>query len=266
MQQFFLTKIFILMEYNSFYKKIVKGKTIVLLHGFLESCEIWNDVAQELKKDCLCIIPDLLGHGKTPVISKIHTMEMMAEHINSILETEKIEECILVGHSMGGYVSLAFAEKYPQKVKGIILMNSTPLPDSDEKKANRERVANAVDNDKTFFIRNSVTNLFSEENKILMKEKIEDVIKIAAQTPNEGIKAASLGMKERPDRTLILKSLSVPKHFILGKKDALIPYEELATLAKEIGATYSLLEGGHMSYIENKTETIAILKNFFDEI
>lgn len=266
MWQFFLTKILFLMEYNSFYKKAGKGKTLILLHGFLESCEVWNELIEVLEKDFHLIVPDLLGHGKTPATSKVHTMEMMAEQVFSILETEKIEECILVGHSMGGYVSLAFAEKYPQKVKGIVLMNSTPLPDSDEKKANRERVVTVVDNDKTFFIRSSVTNLFSEENKQLMKVKIEEIINVASKTPNEGIKAASLGMKERPNRTLILKSLPAPKHFIIGKKDALIPYEELVTLANEIGATYSLLEGGHMSYIENKSETISILKNFINEV
>ncbi|MDO4781783.1 MAG: alpha/beta fold hydrolase [Capnocytophaga felis] len=254
------------MEYNSFYKKAGKGKTVILLHGFLESCEVWNELIEVLEKDFHFIVPDLLGHGKTPAISKIHTMEMMAQQVLSILENENIEECILVGHSMGGYVSLAFAEKYPQKVKGVILMNSTPLPDSDEKKANRERVVNLVDNDKTFFIRNSVTNLFSEENKLLMKEKIEKIINIALQTPAEGIKAASLGMKDRPNRTLILKALQAPKHFIIGKEDALIPHEELAALTNEIGATYSLLDGGHMSFIEDKLQTISILKNFINEV
>lgn len=254
------------MEYNSFYKKIGNGKKLVLLHGFLESSEVWDDMVKELQNDFCLIIPDLLGHGKTPTIANIHTMEMMAEAVFSILENEQINDAVFVGHSMGGYVSLAFAEKYPQKVKGIVLMNSTPLPDSDEKKANRERVANAVDNDKTFFIRNSVTNLFSEENKLLMREKIEEIINIASQTPAEGIKAASLGMKDRPDRTLILKALHASKHFIIGKNDALIPYKEMVTLAEKIGATYSLLEGGHMSYIENKSETISILKNFINEI
>lgn len=249
-----------LMEYNSFYKTAGQGKTLVLLHGFLESCEVWNDTISALKTDFKLIAPDLLGHGKTPAMADIHTMEMMADAVFSVLKREKTGKATFIGHSMGGYVSLAFAEKYPQLLDGIILMNSTPLPDSDEKKANRERVIGAVEQDKTFFIRNAVTNLFSDGNKIQMKKQIEEIIEIAQQTPNQGIKAASLGMKERPNRTDVLKKLSVPVHFIIGKNDALIPHKELITLAENLQISYSLLDGGHMSYIENQSETIEILK------
>ncbi|MDO4229326.1 MAG: alpha/beta fold hydrolase [Capnocytophaga sp.] len=254
------------MNYTSYYKKIGQGKNIVLLHGFLESSEVWQQIIEKLQDKYCIIAPDLLGHGKTVSIADIHSMEMMAEAVNQILETEKINECILVGHSMGGYVALAFAEKFPQKTKGILLMNSTPLPDSDEKKANRDRVVTAVDNEKTFFVRNAVTNLFSEENKVLMKDKVEQVIKIAMQIPNQGIKAASLGMKNRPDRTAVLKSLHIAKHFIIGREDALIPYNKLIEIANQVNASYSILNGGHMSYIENESETIQILNDFANEI
>lgn len=253
------------MKHNSFYKKIGQGKTLVLLHGFLESSEVWNELVKALKNDFSFIIPDLLGHGKTPSIAKIHSMEMMAEAVFSVLEDEKINEAIFIGHSMGGYVSLAFAEKYPQKVAGLVLMNSTPLPDSDEKKINRERAANAVDNDKNFFIRNAVTHLFSEKNQKLLIGEVEEIIEIAMKTPSEGIKAASLGMKDRPDRTHILRSAPT-KLLIIGKDDGLIPAKELTDLATKNNIPFALLEGGHMSYIENKSETIEILKKFADEI
>lgn len=253
------------MKHNSFYKKTGQGKTLVLLHGFLESSEVWNELVELLKNDFSLIIPDLLGHGKTPSVANIQSMEMMAEAVFSVLESEKIEKATFVGHSMGGYVSLAFAEKYPQKVAGLVLMNSTPLPDSDEKKRNRERVAKAVDSDKSFFIRNAVTHLFSEKNQTLMHSEVEKIIEIAMKTPSEGIKAASLGMKDRPDRTHIL-TCAPAKLLIIGKNDGLIPANELTALATEHNVPFTVLEGGHMSYIENKSETIDILKKFANEI
>ncbi|WGU70417.1 alpha/beta fold hydrolase [Capnocytophaga canimorsus] len=108
-----------------FYTQKGKGKAVILLHGFLENHTIWEKFAEELSATHRVITPDLAGHGKTPCFSEIHPMEMMAEGIFEILQAEKIKDCILVGHSMGGYVSLAFAEKYPDQIKGIVLMNST---------------------------------------------------------------------------------------------------------------------------------------------
>ncbi|CEN49046.1 Beta-ketoadipate enol-lactone hydrolase I (fragment) [Capnocytophaga canimorsus] len=122
-----------------FYTKKGKGKAVILLHGFLENHTIWEKFAEELSATHRVITPDLAGHGKTPCFSEIHPMEMMAEGIFEILQAEKIKDCILVGHSMGGYVSLAFAEKYPDQVKGIVLMNSTAAADSIEKQKNREK-------------------------------------------------------------------------------------------------------------------------------
>lgn len=239
---------------------------IVLLHGFLESNRIWDDIKTNLNTDFEIITPDLLGHGKAPVISKIHTMEMMAEALNTQFAENSDEKYLLVGHSMGGYVALAFAEKFTEKVSGIVLMNSTPLPDSDEKKANRERVAKAIDAEKSFFIKSAITSLFSDKNKVLFENELTQLIDIAMQTPNEGIKSASLGMKERPNRTDLLKSLSIPKHFIIGKNDGLIPYQDLINIANETKASYWVVDGGHLAYIENKNETIETLNHFIQKV
>lgn len=238
---------------------------ILLLHGFLESQEIWAEIKKDLSTDYQVLTPDLLGHGTAETIAEIHTMEMMAEKLHSQL-AENQEKNILVGHSMGGYVALAFAEMFPEKVSGIILMNSTTLPDSEEKKENRERVVKIIDKDKSFFVRNAITNLFGEKNKIIFEKEREKLIEIAMKTPNEGIKSASLGMKNRPDRTQILKSLEIPKHFIIGKNDALIPFETLIDVANQTNASYSLLDGGHLSYIENQADTISILRNFIEKV
>ena len=229
---------------QSFYQKEGKrkNKTIVFLHGFLEDHTIWQPISKALSTEYFTLSIDLLGHGQSPTIAPVHTMEMMANQVNDILLKEEIEHCTIVGHSMGGYVALAFAELFPKKVEGIVLLNSTTLPDSP--------------------VRTAVTNLFSDENKTLMKPVLNKLIDIAMRTPNEGIKAASLGMKQRPDRTELFEQLTAKKHIIMGKKDALIPSDSLIALAQKAGASYTLLSGGHLVYIENEAETIEALRNF----
>lgn len=257
-----------MLEYTFSYKENGnnKNKSIVFLHGFLENCIIWNPLAENLSSDYYCLMIDLLGHGKTSTIAHVHTMELMAEEVKMILEKLEVKSCTLVGHSMGGYVALAFAELYPEMVEGLVLMNSTPLPDSDEKKANRDRVLKVIEKDKNLFVRTAVTNLFAEDNKLLFSEALEKLIAIGIATPDEGIKAAAMGMKGRPDRTEVFEKLSAKKHIIMGKNDALIPYEAMIEIANRVGATYTLLLGGHLSYIENETATIEALRLFMKQL
>nr|WP_314289182.1 alpha/beta fold hydrolase [uncultured Capnocytophaga sp.] len=252
----------------SFYtqKGSKSAKTVVFLHGFLEDSSIWESISNVLSRDYRVLCIDLLGHGKTPVISSVHTMEMMAEEVNVVLEDEGIEMCTLVGHSMGGYVSLAFGELFPEKIEGLVLLNSTPLPDSEEKKANRDRVLKVIEKEKELFVRTAVNNLVSEENRTKIKSALERLVQIGLCTPNEGIVAASLGMKERPNRTSVLKSLAIKRGFILGKSDALISYEEMESLAKTLAMECEVLSGGHLVYIENESDTIEVLRNFLQSL
>ena len=126
----------------------LSNKTLVFLHGFLEDSTVWNALSKSLSDTYKILCIDLLGHGKTPTIAPIHTMEMMADEVKAVLDYENITQCTLVGHSMGGYVALAFAERFPKNVEGLVLLNSTPLPDSEEKKANRDRVLKVIEKEK----------------------------------------------------------------------------------------------------------------------
>ena len=244
----------------------LSNKTLVFLHGFLEDSTVWNALSKLLSDTYKILCIDLLGHGKTPTIAPIHTMEMMADEVKAVLDYENITQCTLVGHSMGGYVALAFVEHFPKNVEGLVLLNSTPLPDSEEKKANRDRVLKVIEKEKELFVRTAITNLFSEENRTTMTAALQQLINIGDSTPNEGIVAASLGMKERPDRTSVLQHLSAKKLFILGKEDTLIPYQKMTALGESIGMQSAVLEGGHLVYIENEAATIEVLRNFMKQI
>lgn len=243
-----------------------KGTAIVLLHGFLENQTMWNAFVPEFSKKHRVITIDLLGHGNTECMGYVHSMEDNADVVHAVLAELRIRKAIFVGHSMGGYVALAFAEMYPDYIKGLVLLNSTSRADSKERKANRDRAIKAVKQSFTNFISLSIANLFSEENRERLKDAIESVKKEALKTPLQGIVASLEGMKIRMDREVLLHLTPYPKMLILGKKDPVLNYEENLEQIEETAIQLVTFPDGHMSHIENETELTKILLDFFKKI
>jgi len=243
-----------------------KGTAVVLLHGFLENKTMWNFYVSELSKKNRIITIDLLGHGETESLSYVQTMEENADVVNEVLSKLKIRKAILVGHSMGGYVSLAFAELYPEKMKGLVLLNSTSKEDSTERKKNRDRAIKAVKKDYETFIRLSIANLFSEENREILINEIGAVKIQALKTPLQGIVASLEGMKIRKDREFLLHTTTFSKLLILGKKDPVLNYDENLEQIKNTDVELVIFPDGHMSSIENREELLTVLADFFKGI
>lgn len=244
------------------YFEIGKGAAVVLLHGFLENQSMWNDFIPELSKRNRVITIDLLGHGATECMGYVHTMEDQADMIQAVLAELKIKKAVFVGHSMGGYIALAFAELFPEYMKGLVLMNSTSRADSEERKTNRDRAIKAVKKDHTSFIRLSIANLFSEENRTLLVDEVEKVKLEALKTPAQGIIAALEGMKMRKDREVLLHVTAFPKMLILGKKDGVLNYDENTNQIENTDVQLLSFPDGHMSQIENKVETLKAIIDF----
>jgi pimeloyl-ACP methyl ester carboxylesterase len=251
---------------NVSYSDTGKGTTVVLLHGFLENKLMWNELVPELSLKNRVVSIDLLGHGQTDCLSYIHTMEDQADMVQAVLHELKIRKAVFVGHSMGGYVALAFAELYPEKIKGLVLMNSTSYADSKERKVNRDRAIKAVKQDYTTFVRLSIANLFSEENREKITLQIEKVKLEALKTPLQGIIAALEGMKIRKDREVLLHLTDYPKLIILGKKDGVLNYEENRNQIENTSVELVTFPDGHMSHIENKEELKLVFKDFLKKI
>lgn len=248
-----------------FYTDDGNGEPIVLLHGFLENTAMWKPFLPELSKKNRVICIDLLGHGKTGCLGYIHTMELMAETIGAVLNHLNIENPTLVGHSMGGYVSLAFAERNQDTLKGLCLLNSTPQEDSQEKKQNRDRAIIAVKQNHKTFIRMAVANLFSTENRTNFKTEINETIEHALKTPLQGIIAALEGMKIRKNRLKFLQNLSTKKMIIIGQKDPVLSYENLISIIEPTNIKIIKLPDGHMSHIENKDEILHEIMYFIEK-
>lgn len=243
-----------------------KGTTIVLLHGFLENKSMWNHFIPELTQKNRVITIDLLGHGATECLGYVHTMEDNADVVHAVLSELRIRKAIFVGHSMGGYVALAFAELYPDTMKGLVLLNSTARADSEERKKNRDRAIKAVKQSFVNFISLSIANLFSENNRERLATTIEKIKKEALQTPLQGIVASLEGMKIRQDREVLLHLTPFPKLLILGEKDPVLNYEETKEQIENTAVQLITFPDGHMSHIENQDELLAVLLSFFKSI
>lgn len=231
-----------------------EGPVIVLLHGFLENSKMWHKIVPALLREYRVICVDLLGHGETESIGYVHTMEDMADAVHYILHFLQLKKVVLIGHSMGGYVALAFAELYPEIMAGLVLMNSTAKEDSVERKANRDRAILAVKQNYKNAISMSVANLFSEANREKLRKEIEWAKNEALQTSLQGIIAAQEGMKARKDREALLHTTLFPKMLLLGKKDPVLNYEENKLQVENTNVALVTFNDGHMSHFENAQE------------
>jgi len=248
------------------YSDTGKGNAIVLIHGFLENQTMWQDLAPELCQKYRVITLDLLGHGESDCLGYVHSMEENADVVQAVLSKLRIRKAVFVGHSMGGYVALAFAELYPEKIRGLVLLNSTSKADSEERKDNRNRAIKAVKKDYTTFVRLSITNLFSEENREILTDEIEKVKIEALKTPIQGIVASLEGMKNRKDREVLLHLSPYPKMLILGEKDPVLIYETALEQIKNTAVKFVTFPDGHMSHIENREELKDVLLGFFKSV
>ena len=236
-----------------------RGPCIVLLHGFLLSPSIWVDLAPKLSKKNQIIIIDLPGHGKSGCIAETHTMELMAEVVNSILEENDILEASFIGHSMGGYISLAFAEEYPTKINKLVLLNSSSEEDSQERKTNRDRAIKIIRQNEIVFIKMAIASLFPEEKRNQFQHYIDEFSNEALDFPVEGIIATIKGMKIRKDRTSVLKSFQGDKYMISGIEDPIITISSSEKVANESQTKLLKVRSGHMSVNENIDEIVKIM-------
>ena len=238
------------------------GNALVLIHGFLENSTMWKSLIPSLSKRNKVISIDLLGHGKSDCLGYVHTMELFAETIEALLKHLKIRKCTLVGHSLGGYVALAFADKNPENVKGLCLLNSTSNEDSEERKDIRTRANKMVQTNFESMVKISISNLFYQENIARFSAEIELLKKEALTTSLQGYMAAQEGMKIRPNRNHVLTNATFKKLLIIGEKDPIIDVTISLEEAQKTNTKYVIFDGGHMSFIENEQELLAVLQSF----
>ena len=261
-----------------FYRVIGEGKPVLLLHGFGEDGEIWDKQVECLKTRFRLIVPDLPGSGKSGIISRepgVGSQELavgMADYadlVKSILHEEKITECIMLGHSLGGYITLAFAEKYPASLNAFGLLHSSAFADSEEKKAARRKSNTFIKNNGAYeFLKASIPGLFKAseglESTDRLNKPFEALIERGRNFSAEALIQYYEAMIARPDRTEVLKTFPGPILFIIGQHDNAVPFQQSLQQCylPAISHVDILRNSAHMGMMEETDKVNEIISAF----
>ncbi|WP_139925568.1 alpha/beta fold hydrolase [Hymenobacter sp. DG01] len=239
--------------------------TLVFLHGFLESNEIWDDFLQDFPAEFQTLRPNLPGYGPDPAPSPNYSLEAAADYVQTQLQAAGVHQALLVGHSMGGYVALAFAEKFPAQVAGLCLFHSSALPDSEEDRERRQRNREFLEqHGVAAFTEEFLKPQFSAAHRESMEHHVEMLQRIGAAVPLATALGSMDAMAHRPDRRQVLEKATYPVLFIAGKDDKAVPlaktHEE--SLLPDYSTVLWLANVGHLGFLERPADTRKAIEGF----
>jgi len=252
-----------------FYSDEGKGLPVLLVHGYLETGDVWIPFAEKLSQSHRIITVDLPGHGQSDLYGETHTMEFLAGALCGLLDTIGIEKIFIVGHSLGGYVTLAFLEHFASRLYGYCLFHSHPFADTREIIEKREREIMIVNAGKKFLIYpENVKRMFAEKNLEKFTSELERSKSIASGISAEGITSVLRGMMERPSRLDLMQEGSVPCLWILGSDDSYIPCELMKNRVTLPSRTELVIlqNSGHLGFIEETDKSVSAIKEFINKI
>jgi pimeloyl-ACP methyl ester carboxylesterase len=252
-----------------FYNVSGSGDTLVLLHGFCEDQNIWELLIPPLAQQYKLILIDLPGFGKSEGLKDIPSVESYAESVSAVLKQEGISGCSMIGHSLGGYVTLAFAEKYPQMLYGIGLFHSQPYPDDDARKEARLKAKQFVKEvSSSRYVGELMGNLFSPEFKQQYPQSVSEIIKRYQATKPVGIIYALDAMRTRKDRTEMLKAFRKDVLYLVAEKDNVIPYQKSLAMAHLSPKSEVILlkNSSHMGMIEEPENALKAINTWAGEL
>jgi pimeloyl-ACP methyl ester carboxylesterase len=252
-----------------FYRVYGSGKKLMLIHGFPETGHIWRNQVEHLKNKFQLVIPDLPGSGHSGMVPDM-SMEGMAAVLKAIMDEESAPSdgrWVVIGHSMGGYITLALAEKHPQYLSGFGLLHSTAYADSEEKKTARRKGIEFIRQHGTSeFLKTSVPNMFAGSTKTENQALVENFLREANNFSPDPLVSYYEAMMKRPDRAHVLQNARVPVLFIMGENDTIIPLSDGLKLCSlpEKSYIHILRKSGHMGMWEEPAHTSEILEQFLN--
>jgi pimeloyl-ACP methyl ester carboxylesterase len=236
---------------------------VVLLHGFAERATVWDEFIKHLPESNTYLRLDYAN------LTFCQTIEEYADWVNSELEERNIEKIALIGHSMGGYISMAFAEKYPEKLVGLGLFHTTAYADSEEKKNARLKTVDFIEKFGTaVFVEDFLPNMYHRDYRKLHKDAILESLDDNRKIKKEALIVATLAMRNRIDRSLILEKLEIPIFCIIGKDDKFISYESSLELIKLIHNPDVLIlnKVAHAGFAEATLVCSVFITNFLNDL
>ena len=248
----------------SYYKEGESQIPVVLVHGFCEDSRMWDEWIPLLGKKHPILSIDLPGFGSSERLNRISIMDM-ADAVAAVLDFHKIEKCVLVGHSMGGYVACAFAEKYGYLLAGLCMFHSQPFADTPAKKEGRLKAIDFINrNGHVVFVRQLIPKLFAYDYSKGYQAEVNRMIYYAAKYEQAAIIDSLHAMRQRPDRSGVLERIKCPVQFFIGKEDVAIPYD--VSLAQvnlpNIADIQIYKDVGHMGMFKSPRKTAKAFKKF----
>jgi pimeloyl-ACP methyl ester carboxylesterase len=255
-----------------FYRLEGEGKPVLFLHGFGENGNIWNGQINALKEKYLLIVPDLPGSGDSEILEGEVSLEDYAEVIKAIYDeviSKDQQEICMIGHSMGGYITLAFAEKYSNLLNSFGLFHSSAFADDADKISTRKKgIEFITKHGSDPFLKSSIPNLFSEQTKKEKPQLITQLFELAKNISPTALIQYYQAMMRRPNRVAVLESFKKPVLFIIGKNDQAVPLQSSLEQCSvpEISTVHILQNSGHMGMWEEEQSSnvylLSFLKNF----
>ncbi|MDF2067203.1 alpha/beta hydrolase [Bacillus sp. Cr_A10] len=238
-----------------------QGEVLFLIHGFCGSSAYWSRVVPLLANQYRVIAIDLPGHGESEVQDNVNQIDDYADFIHQFLDSLELDKVTMLGHSLGGYITLAFAEKYSERLNGFSLIHSTGFPDSEEAKKGRDTSALKIDDEGIeVFVDGLIPKLFAPNNVKSHQNLVEEAIKIGYSTSPIGAKNALMAMRDRKDRREIINITKLPVVLVAGAEDQLIPSEKTFTAYGVNIKQVVLKDVGHMSMYEAPKELVKIFE------
>jgi pimeloyl-ACP methyl ester carboxylesterase len=244
-----------------------QGHPLIFLHGFCESGEMWHYLADSLSTQYRVICPDLPGFGSSPITHPITCLEDVAEQLEEWMDALQIQNPIVMGHSLGGYVALALLERMGDRIKAIGLLHSTAFADDLEKKEMRNRVLIFLNkHGAAKFVISFVPQLFPEHRRDELADAMALAIEDGQRSSLEGLLAYTVAMRDRKDRLAVLQQFAGPKLLLAGTLDSSVKIES-SRAQQEAFTHYIELEGvGHLGMVEEKEKTLVVVQDFVREV
>jgi len=245
-----------------------QGKCVVFIHGYCESHHIWKVFEHQLAENYKVVLVDLPGHGSSPLSQETFSIDDIADELHDELSKHQIDQYFVIGHSLGGYISLALAELYPESISGFGLFSSTTQADDEGKKKVRDKVKLYIeDHGVPNFMESFVPLLFAHNNVARLEKQIAELTRRASLTPPESVIGYAMAMKNRPDRTHILAKTDKPTFIIAGEKDTAIKLEASKQMVDMInhGESIILPGVGHNGFLENEKDSLNFIVSFLNK-
>ena len=248
-----------------FYTDTGEGFPVVFLHGFCETSDIWSGIQSQLSKTFRVITIDLPGFGGSPLLNYTFSLEDVAKEIKTFVDSINLTKYVMIGHSMGGYITLAFSKLYSDQLSGIGLFHSSVFEDEKENKENRTKLIEFIKaNGVRTFVKTFIPSLFYKENVNTLSDVIRNLKKSAEKTQPESVIRYASAMRDRPGSEEFLNKFKKPVMFIVGEEDPRVPltksFEQI--IMPENSHVLRLAETGHMGMFEKPDETTNFIEGF----